>query len=223
MSKLKDLFKKIGEMDETSKLGAIEGVVGIAQGLIGRRERRDKQLKANEEYELRRQNYLDMDLSNVYADAQNAFSENVYEDITVNTQQADFMADQQAQNQANIMQGLQGAAGGSGIAALAQALANQSTQANAKASALIGAQEQKNQLLIGKGELAVQKGEQAAQLMRMKGAEKSQALEAGRDETLLGMSQMDKAAADKAISDANSAIAGGIGKVGASALTGGLI
>ena len=83
-----------------------------------------------------------MDISNVYADATNAFSENVYEDITVNTQQADFMAEQQAQNQANIMQGLQGAAGGSGIAGLAQALANQSTQANAKAADLLGALEQ---------------------------------------------------------------------------------
>lgn len=216
------LLEDIKGMDETSKLGAIGGVMGIAQGLIGRGKRRAAQRKANEEYVLRKENYLNMDISNVYADATNAFSENVYEDITVNTQQADFMAEQQAQNQANIMQGLQGAAGGSGIAGLAQALANQSTQANAKASALIGAQEQKNQLLIGKGELAVQKGEQAAQMMRMKGEAKAQALEIGKTETLLGMSQMDKAAADKAIADANSALAGGIGKIGASALTGGL-
>ena len=68
----------------------------------------------------------------------------------------------------------------------------------------------------------MQKGEQAAQMMRMKGEAKAQALEIGKTETLLGMSQMDKAAADKAIADANSALAGGIGKIGASALTGGL-
>ena len=214
---------KLKGMDKTSKKGAIDGIMGIAQGLIGRGKRRDAQKKANKEYDLRRENYLNMDTSNVYADAKNSFNENVYEDITVNTQQADFMAEQQAQNQANIMQGLQGAAGGSGIAGLAQALANQSTQANAKASASIGMQESKNQQLIGKGELAVQKGEQAAEMMRLKGAERSRTLEVGRDETLLGMSQMDKAAADKAIADANASLAGGIGKLGASALTGGLL
>ena len=217
------LIDDIKAMDSTSNLGAIGGVMSIAQGLIGRGKRRDAQKKANKEYDLRRENYLNMDTSNIYADAKNAFSENVYEDITVNTQQADFMAEQQAQNQANIMQGLQGAAGGSGIAGLAQALANQSTQANAKASASIGMQESRNQQLIGKGELAVQKGEQAAEMMRLKGAERSRTLEVSRDATLLGMSQMDKAAADKAIADANASLAGGIGKIGASALTGGLL
>lgn len=216
-------LEKIGKMDKKSKMGAIEGVMGIAQGLIGRGARRDAQRKANSEYALRKENYLNMDVSNLNADVTNAFGENVYEDMTVNTQQADFMSQQQNQNQANIMQGLQGAAGGSGIAGLAQALANQSTQANAKSSALIGAQEQKNQVLIGKGELAMQKGEAQAEMLRLKGAASARSLEVGRDETLLGMSQMDKAAADKAIADANSALAGGIGKVAASAFTGGLI
>ena len=130
MSADETIFDKLKGMDKTSKLGAIEGVMSVAQGLIGRGKRRAAQRKANEEYALRKENYLNMDISNVYADATNAFSENVYEDITVNTRQADFMAEQQAQNQANIMQGLQGAAGGSGIAGLAQALANQSTIAN---------------------------------------------------------------------------------------------
>ena len=147
------------DMKKTEKLGLIEGVAGIATGLIGRRARREDQLKADRLYKERMENYSNMDTSNLAADFQNTFTENVYEDITVNTQQADFMAQQQQQNQANIMQSLSGAAGGSGIAGLAQALANQSTIANQKASALIGAQEQKNQLLIGKGELAVQKGE----------------------------------------------------------------
>ena len=89
------LINDIKDMDKTSKLGAIEGVMGIAQGLIGRGKRRDAQKKANKEYDLRRENYLNMDTSNVYADAKNSFNENVYEDITVNTQQADFMAEQQ--------------------------------------------------------------------------------------------------------------------------------
>jgi len=217
-----DLQKTLGlkGMGKTEKLGLIEGVAGIATGLIGRRARREDQLKADRLYKERMENYSNMDTSNLAAGFQNTFTENVYEDITVNTQQADFLAQQQQQNQANIMQSLSGAAGGSGIAGLAQALANQSTIANQKASALIGAQEQKNQLLIGKGELAVQKGEMMAQQMQYKGAEIARKMETDKEATLLGMSQMEKAAADKAVADANSALYGGIGKVVGSIVTG---
>ena len=86
---------KLKGMDKTSKFGAIEGVMGIAQGLLGRGKRRAAQRKANKEYALRKENYLNMDMSNVYGGAKNTFNENVYEDITVNTQQADFLAQQQ--------------------------------------------------------------------------------------------------------------------------------
>jgi len=70
--------------------------------------------------------------------------ENAMEDLTVNTQQAEFEAQQNAQNQANIMSQMSGAAGGSGIAALAQSMANQGALQAQKASASIGAQEADN-------------------------------------------------------------------------------
>ena len=60
-----------------------------------------------------------MQFENPYADLQTSF-ENPYEDLTVNTQEADMLAQQQQQSLANTMSNLQGAAGGSGIAALAQ-------------------------------------------------------------------------------------------------------
>ena len=208
------------DLSKSGKVGIIEGAMGIAQGLIGRQKRKQAQIDANRNYETRMEDYQALDTSNLAAGFQNTFSENVYEDITVNTQQADFMAQQQAQNQANIMQGLQGAAGGSGIAGLAQALANQSTMANQKASALIGAQEQKNQLLVGKGELAMQKGEMIAQQTRLKGETAARQLESDKTATLLGMSQMEKAAADKAVADANSALYGGIGKMAGGIISG---
>jgi len=227
MSIISDLMTNLGldklglnKMKKTEKAGMIEGAMGIAQGLIGRKKRRREQVEANRLYNDQLDVYKSLDTSNLAEGFSNTFSENVYEDITVNTQQADFLAEQQAQNQANIMQSLTGAAGGSGIAGLAQALANQSTQANQKASALIGAQEQKNQLLIGKGELAVQKGEMMAQQMQFKGATAARQLESDKQSTLLGMSQMEKAAADKAVADANSALYGGIGKVAGSFITG---
>jgi hypothetical protein len=83
----------------------------------------------------------DRDTSNLYANQQN-----VYEDLTVNTQQADFAAEQQQQALANTMNTMQGAAGGSGIAALAQTMANQQSKNLAAASISIGQQEQSNQM-----------------------------------------------------------------------------
>jgi hypothetical protein len=71
--------------------------------------------------------------------------ENAFEDLTVNTQQAEFEAQQNQQMQANIMSQMSGAAGGSGIAALAQSMANQGALQAQKASASIGAQEASNQ------------------------------------------------------------------------------
>jgi len=70
--------------------------------------------------------------------------ENAMEDLTVNTQQADFEAQQNQQMQANLMSSMGAAAGGSGIAALAQSMANQGALQAQKASASIGAQESEN-------------------------------------------------------------------------------
>ena len=67
--------------------------------------------------------------------------QNVYEDMTVNQQEAEFTKQQQFQNQANILQQLRGAAGASGIAGLAQALANQGALDAQKAAVSIGKQE----------------------------------------------------------------------------------
>ena len=106
--------------------------------------------------------------------------ENVFEDLTVNTKQAEFAAKQGAQQRANIMQNFKQAAGASGIAGLAQALANQGALQTAKISAGIGQQEAANRLAAAKGaaanQLAERQGEQALQQM-----------EANRQATLLGM------------------------------------
>ena len=86
---------------------------------------------------------------NAYEGMKNQFEgmENAFEDVTVNTQQAEFEAQQNQQQQANIMSQMQGAAGGSGIAALAQSMANQGALQAQKASASIGSQEAANQKL----------------------------------------------------------------------------
>ena len=78
--------------------------------------------------------------------------ENAFEDLTVNTQQAEFEAQQNQQMQANIMSQMSGAAGGSGIAALAQSMANQGALQAQKASASIGSQEAANQTKAAEAE-----------------------------------------------------------------------
>jgi len=95
-------------------------------------------------------------LENQFAGMENQFSglenqfegmENRYEDMTVDMRAADFAAQQTQQQQANIMQGLRGAAGSSGIAGLAQAMANQGQLAAQQQAANIGQQERQNQML----------------------------------------------------------------------------
>ena len=91
--------------------------------------------------------------------------ENAYEDLTVNQQQAQFQAQQGAQQRANIMQGLRGAAGTSGIAGLAQSLANQAQRQTQQASAQL--EVQKNQALnAGKAELIQVEAQMEAQKMQ---------------------------------------------------------
>ena len=146
----------------------------------------DKQKKA----------YQEIDFKNPYAGMQNQFAgmENTMEDLTVNQQQAQFQAQQGAQQRSNIMQSMRGAAGGSGIAGLAQAMANQGQLQTQQISASIGAQESANQAARVAGAQDVQRrrelqatGAASADLQRRQGAAMVQEAESGRAATLLGM------------------------------------
>ena len=88
-----------------------------------------------------------VDTSNPFEGMQNQFAgmENKMEDLTINKKEAEMASQQFAQSQSNIMDGLRGAAGGSGIAALAQSLAQQGQLAAQKSAAGIGQQEANNQ------------------------------------------------------------------------------
>jgi len=131
--------------------------------------------------------YKAMDFKNPFADMENVYSENVFEDLTVNQQQAQFQAQQGSQQRANIMQGLRGAAGGSGVAGLAQALANQGQLQTQQISASLGRQESANQRLSAQGALNVQRGAAAVQIAERQGDQFVQQSEMNRQATLLGM------------------------------------
>ena len=134
--------------------------------------------------------------------------QNTMEDLTVNQQQAQFQAQQGAQQRANIMQSMKGAAGGSGIAALAQVMANQGQLASQQASASIGQQESRNQMAAAQQAANIQMQERV-------GDARSQDLEAQKTATLLGMSQQRVAAANQARAEAKAAQMSAIGDIGA--------
>ncbi len=186
--------------------GGVKGLTGIASGIIGSGKRKREQRAAQAEFQRRMSEYQDLDTSNLYTNL-----ENTYEDLTVNQQQADYTRRQQERGFASTMQGLQGAAGGSGIAALAQSLAGQQAEAAERAAVSIGRQESQNQMLAA-GQSATN------QMAEIRGEEQSRTLKRQRTETLLGMSQQRLGAANQARQQATQAIVGGVGNlVGAAA------
>ena len=206
-------------MSPQAMMGVAQGMGGILQGLIGRGKRRQAQQDAREEYDRMIKQYQELDTSNLYADVENKYKnmENVYEDLTVNQQQAQFEKQMIEQQQANLMQGFSAAAGGSGIAALAQAIANQGQIAAQKASASIGAQESKINMMkaqqAARLQAAERKGEAQAEAMRLAGAERARGLEYRQTGTQLGMSQQRLAVANQAMAQADAALYGGVGQL----------
>ena len=115
------------------------------------------------------------DLQNQFAGMQNMYEgmENRFEDMTVDMRAADFQVRQGQQQRANILQSLRGAAGGSGVAGLAQALANQGQLQTQQIAAGISQQERQNQMM------AAQEGARIDQLQRGAGMQLQQAERAG--------------------------------------------
>ena len=187
-------------------LGAVQGLAGIAGGIIGSGKRKREQKEAQKEFNRNKARMEGADTSNVYTNM-----ENTMEDLTVNTQQADFVNQQQQAGMANTMDKLSGAAGGSGIAALAQSLSNQQTANAQAASASIGAQESQNQMAERS-----QAGE--LQMQERKGELISRAQEKDKTDTMLGMSQQRLGAANAARDAATKSIIGGVAGVAKGAM-----
>ena len=177
----------------------IGGLTGIASGIIGSGKRKREQRAAQADYDRRKADYENTDTSNVYANM-----ENTMEDLTVNQDQAKFQTEQSQQGLSNIMGSMQGSAGGSGIAALAQSLASQQQNQVRQASMDIGKQEQSNQM-------AERSQAGNLQLYEAKGELISRDAEMEKTETLMGMSQQRLGAANAARQEATNSIVGGVG------------
>ena len=197
----------------------VAGIASASLSLIGGGIAAGRAAKAQRLAEAKeRENRDEMDrLKGVYAnlDTSNPFlgMENTMEDLTVDQQQAQFQSQQFQQSQANILGGLRNVAGGSGIASLAQSLAQQGQLAAQQSSASIGRQESANQRAAAQQAGMIQMQERRGEIM-------SRNMKRDQTGTLLGMSQQETAAfrqqAQMAEQAKFSAISSGIqGAVGA--------
>lgn len=197
----------------SSQMGAIGdmagGVASVISGVTGGGKRRAEQAAAESEYNTFKNRFDNLSTANVYSNLNNP-----YEDLTVNKQQANFVAQQQQQGLANTMRSLQGAAGGSGIAALAQAMSNQQGQNLQQASASIGQQESANQRLRAQGAMQTQMAERQGELI-------SNQMEAQKTAAQLGRSDERLREANLAREQATKALVGGVAQLGMGVASGG--
>jgi len=193
--------------------GAVVGAgAGIAKAIsAGKQKREAKKAEAQAKSEMEKQKnaFAGLDTSNPYANM-----ENKMEDLSVNTQEAEFMKAQQQQSQANVMNQMRQSAGSSGIAALAQTLANQGSMDAQKSAISIGKQEANNQQLERQAASQIQNQERQGDVM-------SRDMERNKVSTLLGMAQSEKAAASEQVAAADAKMWSGITGA-AGAVAGGL-
>jgi len=147
---------------------------------------KQQQAKLDEQKEI----YRNYEFQNPYADI-----ENVFEDLTINMEQADFEKRMFQQTQANIMQTMKGAAGASGIGSLAQVLSNQGQLASQRAAISIGQQERQNLMLERQQAAAIDMAERG-------GEAQLEQQEMQRQATLLGVEMGGMAGANAAVQQA---------------------
>lgn len=158
----------------------------VISGLSARKKRRRaarRERKRRKEMNRLKQVYSQIETSNPFLN-----QENVYEDLTIDQRGAQFEAQQFQQSQANILNNLRQSAGGSGIAALAQQMAQSGQLAAQSSAARIGQQERANERLAA-GEAGRLQG------MERRGELISRQQQRDQTGTLLGMSQQEVAAA----------------------------
>ena len=152
--------------------------------------------------------YRQFEFKNPYADMKNQFAgmENFYEDMQVDMRAANFQKEQGQQQRANIMQTLRGSAGSSGVAGLAQAMANQGQLQTQGIAAGISQQERQNNLMSRQGAMTLQQMERQgagqADMTQRGGDAMVQSAEMGRQSTLLGIEYGGMAGANAGVQSA---------------------
>tara|TARA_R100001460_G_scaffold14182_1_gene31895 strand:- start:14024 stop:14923 length:900 start_codon:yes stop_codon:yes gene_type:complete len=183
-------------------LSIVGSVIGAKSARKAQRKAEKQAKKAKKALDRRMKDFQSMDTSNPYLNM-----ENVMEDLTIDQRASQFQKEQFQQSQANILDNLRGAAGGSGVAALAQTLAREGQLASQQSAIDIGKQERANQM-AERSETARLKG------LEIQGEYQQRQDEQYKTETLLGMAQQQYAAKQGQVEQAKQArmdaITGGI-------------
>tara|TARA_R110001583_G_scaffold12670_5_gene56019 strand:- start:1343 stop:2221 length:879 start_codon:yes stop_codon:yes gene_type:complete len=194
-------------------LGVYQAIQGQEAAGIAAEEAR----KAREELMAQRERFAELDTSNPFLGLQNMYDgmDNKMDGLRVNTEQAEFEKQQAMQGQANILGQLRQGAGASGIAALAQSLANEGSLQAQRSSASIGAQEAKNQQLEASEASRIQDlqlGEDSRiQGLERKGDLMSRNMQFGMLQSQMGMTAGDVSNANANLNTANQQMWSGIG------------
>jgi len=176
--------------------------VKIGVGAHQKGKAKNRQADAKAQMEKDKEKYMNAPITNPYEGM-----ENTMEDLTVDTQAADFAAQKSEQARADIMGGMSAAAGSSGIAALAQTMANTANQEAQAASASIATQEAANE--------KAERGEAGnIQEKKIQGEAQVDNLKRDRMATQLGMSQAELQAEGQNVADANTMMMSGISDMG---------
>jgi len=208
-------------------LPALTAVAGLAQVLGGidwGGKRRKALNRARETYNAQKEIYKGLDTSNPFADLTNPYKnlENTMEDLTVNKQQAQFQNQVFQQNQANTMAQLRSAAGSSGVAGLAQIMANQAQTQSQRIAASIGEQEAANRKLAAMQAAKLQEmeasGQFATDMAIMKGDLTSMQMEQSKQATLLGMDAQAVTGAQQVITAGKQMMGKGLGTIASAGL-----
>ena len=143
--------------------------------------------------EQQKEQYRQFQFRNPYANMENAYAgmENVFEDMTVDQRTANFQKQMVDQQRADILGQMRGMAGSSGIASLAQTLANQGQMQAMQTSLNVAQQERQNAMMsrqmAGQLQMMERRGAQQADMTFRGGEAMVQQAEMSRQSTLLGM------------------------------------
>lgn len=188
-------------------IGVASGVAGFFGARKDKRAARKAKAAALADLNKQKAAFNNLDTSNPFLGM-----ENTMEDLTINQKEAELINQQGQQQRANIMDNMRGAAGGSGIAALAQQMAQSGQLASQKSGASIGQQEAANQKLAAQEASRIQSQERQGEVM-------SREMESNKVSTLLGMAQGEYAGAREQEAAARSAQWDAVGNIAGSAMS----
>jgi len=185
--------------------GLAMGAAKMIKGGIDKSKAKKKQAAAKEQMDKQMDEYMNQEVKNPYEGM-----ENTSEDLTVDTQAAEFAAQKSDQARADIMGGMAASAGSSGIAALAQSMANQATQEAQAASTSIASQEQANQAAERQEAGNIRDSQIQGEIMVQNAKDAKMG-------TKIGMSQAEMQAEGQAAKDADAMMMSGMSDIGSAA------